>query len=67
MTESSRARTNIVVFLGVLSLSALTMIWLFWHYPLKTSIATIVILAIFAVSAKLARSIDTESEERKLN
>jgi len=67
MTDSSHDRTNIVVFLAILSLSALTMIWLFWHYPLKTSIATVVILAIFGVSARLARSIDTDAEERERN
>ena len=37
MTHSSYARTNILVFLAVLALSALTMIWLFWHHPLKTT------------------------------
>jgi len=61
MTRSSYARTNMLVFLAVLALSALTMIWLFWHYPVKTSIATIAVLAAFGVSARLARSIDTDS------
>ena len=67
MADSVRKRTNNLVFLAVLALSALSMIWLFWHHPLKTSIATIVILAIFWVSARLARSIETDGEESKLN
>ncbi|MGO9515059.1 MAG: hypothetical protein ACLP2F_15660 [Steroidobacteraceae bacterium] len=60
MTRSAHARTNLFAFLAVLALSALTMIWLFWHYPLKTSIATVAVLAAFGVAARLARSIDTD-------
>ena len=67
MNDWSSKRTNILVFLAVLALSALTMIWLFWHYPVKTSIATILILGIFGVSARLARSMDAEGEESELN
>jgi len=60
MTRSSYARTNICVLLAVLALSAATMVWLFWHHPVKTSIATILVLAALGVSARLARSIDTD-------
>lgn len=63
MTHSSHARANILVFLAVLTLSALTMVWLFWHYPLKTLIATIAVLSALGVSARLARSIDTDGSE----
>jgi hypothetical protein len=61
MTESSKARVNIVVFLAVLTLSALTMVWLFWHHPVKTAIATITVLAVLGVSARLARSVEAEN------
>jgi len=61
MTDSSKARANIVVFLAVLTLSALTMVWLFWHHPVKTAIATIAVLAALGVSARLARAIEAES------
>jgi hypothetical protein len=63
MTHSSHARVNILVFLAVLTLSALTMVWLFWHHPLKTLIATIAVLSALGVSARLARSIDTDGNE----
>jgi hypothetical protein len=63
MTHSSHARANILVFLAVLTLSALTMVWFFWHYPLKTLIATIAVLSALGVSARLARSIDTDGNE----
>jgi hypothetical protein len=57
----SYARANILVFLAVLALSSLTMIWLFWHHPLKTALATIAVLAALGVSARLARSIETDT------
>jgi hypothetical protein len=60
MTNSSNTGRNIAVFLAVLSLSALTMVWLFWHHPLKTLVATVAVLAAFGISARLARSIEVE-------
>jgi hypothetical protein len=50
-----------VVFLSVFALSALTMVWLLWHHPIKTSIATIAVSAALGVSARSARSIEVES------
>ena len=35
MAHSSQSQAKILVFLAILALSALTMIWLFWRYPLK--------------------------------
>jgi hypothetical protein len=59
--KHSYARTNIFAFLAISALSALTMIWLFWHYPLKTLFATIAVLAALGVSARLARSVESDS------
>jgi hypothetical protein len=61
MTRSPHARRNMVAFLAVLALSALTMVWLFWHHPIKTLIATIAVLAALGISARLAGSIETEA------
>jgi hypothetical protein len=61
MAHSSYARANFYLFLGVLALSALTMVWLFWHHPLKTLIATVMVLAALGISARLARSVDAEN------
>jgi hypothetical protein len=49
------------MFLAVLALSAVTMIWLFWHYPVKTLIGTLAVLVALGVSARLARATDTEA------
>jgi hypothetical protein len=61
MTQSSNARANIVAFLAILALSALTMVWLFWHHPIKTLIATIAVLAALGLSARWARSIEPDA------
>jgi uncharacterized membrane protein len=58
--NSSSARANIAIFLAILSLSAITMIWLFWHYPVKTLIGTIAVLVALGISARLARASDAE-------
>ena len=60
MTKSSQGPANIAIFLAVLALSALTMVWLFWHHPIKTLIGTIAVLAVLGISARLARAIEVE-------
>jgi hypothetical protein len=37
------------------------MVWLFWHHPIKTLIATIAVLAALGISARLAGSIETDA------
>jgi len=60
MKTSAHARTNMFGLLGMVILSSVTMVWLFWHYPRGTGIATIVVLAAFGISARLARWVDSE-------
>jgi hypothetical protein len=57
MTDSPHARANILALL-ILTLSAATMLWLFWHYPMGTAIATIAVLAVLGICVRLARSVD---------
>jgi hypothetical protein len=61
MAHSSNARANMIAFLAILALSALTMVWLFWHHPVKTLIATSAILAALGLCARLARSIEPDA------
>jgi hypothetical protein len=61
MTKTSQGRANIAIFFAILALSALTMVWLFWHHPIKTLIGTIGVLLALGVSARLARAIDVEA------
>jgi hypothetical protein len=60
MTKSAQKRTNIFGFLSILALSSATMLWMLWRFPVGTGIATILVLSAFGVSARLARSIESE-------
>jgi hypothetical protein len=64
MTEStSTTRKSPAALLAIVTLSAVTMVWLFWHYPRITAMVTIVVLAGLGISARLAGSIDSELAE----
>jgi hypothetical protein len=52
---------NVAVLMVVLVSSAVTMLWLFWRFPILTTIATSIILAGLAISARLATSTEPES------
>jgi uncharacterized membrane protein YqjE len=65
---SSTEKKSVAALLAIVTLSAVTMVWLFWHYPRITAMITIVVLAGLGISARLARSIDTDlSELRRQN
>ncbi len=63
MSGSANRRTSVLGLLGVLMLSAATMLWLFWHHPVTTSIVTIGVLAAFAISARLAQMVETDMSD----
>jgi hypothetical protein len=65
MTASARKRTRIVGFLGILLLSATIMLWMVWHYPLATTIASFLALAALGIAARLARWIDGDLERKR--
>jgi hypothetical protein len=67
MKNSAIARANYVIFLAVLTLSGATMVWLFWHHPIKTLIGTIAVLIALGVSARLARAIEAEATASDLD
>ena len=52
------ARIGVVAFVVVLTISAGTMLYMFWRFPLPTAIVTLGVLAALGVLAKLARSIE---------
>ena len=60
MTKSAQKRTNIFGFLTIMVLSSATMVWMLWHFPIGTGIATLVVLSVYGVSARLARSIESD-------
>ncbi len=62
MTNSAPKRTSVVGFFAIVTLSAATMLWLFWHFPLTTAIATLVVLAAFEISARVSRLLQVEGK-----
>ena len=50
-------------FSGHLTVSAGTMLWLFWRFPLMTAIVTLGVFAALVVLARLARSIDVDMQD----
>ena len=63
MSTSSSARMGIVAFLDILTVSAGTMLWLFWRFPLMTAIVTLAVFAALVVLARLARSIEVDMQD----
>ena len=63
MSTSSSARMGTVAFLAILTVSAGTMLWLFWRFPLMTAIVTLGVFAAFVVLSRLARSIDVDMKD----
>jgi hypothetical protein len=63
MSASSSARMGIVAFLAILTVSAGTMLWLFWRFPLLTAIVTVGVFAALVVLARLARSIEVDMKD----
>ncbi|HTC37356.1 MAG TPA: hypothetical protein VK693_00320 [Steroidobacteraceae bacterium] len=63
MSTSSSARLGTVAFLAILTVSAGTMLWLFWRFPLMTAIVTLGVFAAFVVLSRLARSIDVDMKD----
>jgi CHASE2 domain-containing sensor protein len=63
MTDSSSSRMNIVAFLAIVTLSAGTMLWLLWRFPVMTALVTLGVLAGLAVLTRLARWIDVDLQD----
>ena len=64
-SASASARMGIVAFLAILTVSAGTMLWLFWRFPLMTAIVTLGVFAALVVLARLARSIDVDMQDAR--
>jgi hypothetical protein len=64
MEDTSSSRMGIVAFFALVTVSAATMLWLFWRFPLMTAIVTLGVLAVLGVLARLARSIDVDLTDR---
>lgn len=55
-----RKRYKFVGLMTVGALSSAIMLWMIWHYPVGTGIATLIVLFGLGMSAKLSRWVDTD-------
>ncbi len=63
MKNSRSDGAGLVLFLSIVATSAITMLYLFWRFPVITSITTVVVLTGLIVSAVLARSIEVDADD----
>ena len=63
MKNSHSDGAGLALFLAIVATSAITMIYMFWRFPLVTSITTVVVLTALFVSAVLARSIEVDTAD----
>ena len=61
MKHSAVVRAKILLRVGIVALSSVTMLGLFWRFPLETAIAAAVVVGALALSAKLAESSDGDA------
>ncbi len=53
-------RFSIALFNTAVAISAVTMIWLLWHFPIVTVTSALIVLALVALVASLTKTLDTE-------
>ena len=63
MSATASARMGTVAFLAILTVSAGSMLWLFWRFPLMTAVVTLGVFAALVLLARLARSIDADLQD----
>ena len=54
-------RSSIALFISAVTVSALTMVWMLWHFPIVTIMAALAVLIGVTLAARLAKTLDTES------
>ncbi len=61
MKQSTASRAKVVLRVAIVALSSVTMLGLFWRFPVETAIAAVVLVGALALSAKLTESSDAEA------
>jgi hypothetical protein len=60
MNNKKRERLSIALFNTAVAVSAATMIWLLWHFPIVTVTTALFLMAGVGLVASLTKSLDTE-------
>jgi hypothetical protein len=54
-------RSSIALFISAVTVSALTMLWMLWHFPIATAALTLFVLAGVTIAARLAKTLDADA------
>jgi predicted benzoate:H+ symporter BenE len=58
MSKTKAERFSIALFNSAVAVSAATMLWLLWHFPIVTMTTALLVLAGVALLASLTKSLD---------
>lgn len=59
-TKIDVERSSIALFISAVTVSALTMVWMLWHFPIVTATTTLFVIACVTIAARLAKTIDSD-------
>lgn len=54
-------RSSIALFISAVTVSALTMLWMLWHFPIATATTALFVLAGVTIAARLAKTLDVDA------
>jgi hypothetical protein len=58
--KAKSERFSIALFNIAVAVSAVTMIWLLWHFPIVTVTSALIVVALVALVASLTKTVDVE-------
>jgi hypothetical protein len=58
--KAKSERFSIALFNTAVAVSAVTMIWLLWHFPIVTVTSALIVVALVALVASLTTTLDAE-------
>jgi membrane protein implicated in regulation of membrane protease activity len=58
--KAKSERFSIALFNTAVAVSAVTMIWLLWHFPIVTVTSALIVVALVALVASLTKTLDAE-------
>ena len=61
MKKVDAERSSIALFISAVTVSALTMLWMLWHFPIVTATTALFVLGGVALAARVAKTLDGES------
>jgi membrane protein implicated in regulation of membrane protease activity len=58
--KAKSERFSIALFNTAVAISAVSMIWLLWHFPIVTVTSALIVVALVALVANLTKTLDAE-------